>query len=185
MNEVGTVRLYMGSMFSGKTTTLIEILRFRRNQAICFKPSIDNRSGSATTSSHNGFEYPSMIINQASEIFLHDLNNITLIGIDEASLFLNDPTLIPTVRVLRDMGFDVVISGLELTSEDEPFGQMGDLACISDEVYKLRTYCSMCKDRPASISMFTGSEKGLVKIGGESLYKPVCRTCYNGVKDNE
>jgi len=179
MKKIGEITLYWGSMFTGKTTKLIEELIKAGEGAICFKPIIDNRFENEVIKTHNGHEFPATAIKQASEIFLLINKDIQLIGIDEVSLFGNDRTLIPTIETLRDIGYNIVLSGLDMDRHGKPFGQMPAIAAIADNVFKLRTICASCGDKASISSLKTNDTDSLVLIGGENEYEPLCRTCYS------
>lgn len=173
--KIGEIIVYWGSMFTGKTKSLIRHLKEAGEGAICFKPMIDTRYGLDIIRSHDGEEFPVTPIKQASEILLLLEPTITTVGIDEASLFYDDPTLVPTVQTLRKMGYKVVITGLDMDRFGRPFGQMPVLAAIADQCYKLRTTCKDCGDA-SSIQYFKGKEGDY--IGGAEKYEPLCWDCY-------
>ena len=177
MKKIGELTVYWGSMFSGKTTRLIEDLQKAGEGAICFKPATDVRDADDVIKTHDGTEFPATPVTAASMIFMLLDNAVTTVGIEEASLFLDDPTLIPTINLLRNMGYQVVVTGLDLTAEDTPFGQMPKIAAMSDECVKMRAVCSDCGEK-ASNSFYTGGLKGVVEIGGKDKYMPLCRNCY-------
>lgn len=176
MKKVGELKVYWGSMFSGKTSQLIKDLMEDGTGSICFKPSNDNRDDDVVRT-HDGIEFPATPIYSASMIFMLLDDEITTIGIEEASLFLDDPTLILTIETLRDMGYKVIVTGLDLTAEDVPFGQMPYIAALADECVKFRATCADCGEK-ASNSYYMGEKKELVEIGGKEKYKPLCRSCY-------
>ena len=178
ISKIGEVSLFWGGMFTGKTTLLIKTLIKAGTGAICFKPSVDTRADDGVVRTHDGDEFPATAVEEASQIlFLLD-SEITTIGIEEASLFGSDPTLIPTIVTLRDMGYNVVISGLDRDRYDQPFGQMAEIASLADGCIKLRTKCHEC-DEWASLPYYNGEkQKDLVVVGGSELYTPLCRTCF-------
>lgn len=177
----GEITLYWGTMYSGKTSALINELIKACEGAICFKPVIDNRYSDDCVVSHDGIQFPATPIQKASEIFLLLDNKITTIGIDEASLFEDDPSFIPTVLKLRDMGYHVILAGLDRTSEDTVFSSMAYLAAVADNCIKLRTKCNDCKTNLATISFYIGKEPktSAIKVGGVKDYIPLCRNCAN------
>lgn len=176
MREVGTVTVYWGSMFSGKTTQLIKDLMYAGEGSVCFKPSTDNRDNEDIVRTHTGDEFPATVVEEASQILLLLDSEVTHIGIEEASLFLDDPTLVPTIECLREMGYHVIVTGLDLTAEGVPFGQMPNIAAISDYCYKFYAKCAECGGR-ASISHYKGGQKSVIEVGGADKYEPLCRKC--------
>jgi thymidine kinase len=181
VRKVGSIKVYWGSMFSQKTTHLIRDLQSAGEGAVCFKPATDNRDAVDIIRTHDGTEFPAVTVDEAWQIMWLLDDTTTHIGIEEASLFLDDPSLIPTIEMLRDMGYHVIVTGLDLTAEGAPFGQMPIIAAIADECIKLRATCADCGN-PASISHYKGRKKGVVAIGGANLYEPLCRDCWTKKK---
>lgn len=181
MVEPGEIILYWGPMFAGKTSHLIKHLQEAGEGAICFKPYTDNRNGLDVIGSHDGFEIPATPLKSAYEIFKCLDNAITTIGIDEASLFYNDPFLIPTIKKLRDMGYTVILTGLDRDYRDLPFGQIPEIAAIADQAIKLRAKCICGKS--ATICYLKEKHKQPITarelVGGAEKWEVICRTCYN------
>ncbi|MEC0276819.1 thymidine kinase [Peribacillus frigoritolerans] len=178
MKRMGEITVYWGSMFSGKTSALIEDLINAGEGAVCFKPLVDNRDPEDLIKTHDGVEFPATTIKEASQI-LYELDyGVTTVGIEEASLFMDDPTLLPTIELLRNRGLDVIVTGLDMTSEGEPFGQMPHIAAISDNCLKFHASCAECTDF-ASISYYKKGKKDTVAVGGADKYLPLCRECWS------
>lgn len=178
MIEPGEIILYWGPMFAGKTSHLVEHLKEAGEGAICFKPYIDDRDGLDVIKTHDGLEIPATPVKNALEILLCLDSEITLIGVDEASLFYGDPTLVPVLRVLREMGYTVIVTGLDRDYRDLPFGQVPEIAAIADQAIKLRAKCSCGK--PATICWLKEDYKDTKDlVGGEEKWEAVCRACYN------
>lgn len=70
------------------------------------------------------------------------------------------------------------ISGLILTAEKRPFGKIGDLMCLADNIQIMTSICEICKNENAIFSFFKGGKANDIFIG-DSEYVPVCRNCYN------
>lgn len=178
MRVPGEVKVFWGGMFSGKTTALIEELLSAGDGAICFKPKVDTRWDKHTIRTHSGLEFPVTPVERPSHIIGLLDSSITTVGIDEASLFLDDDSLIPTIEVIRDLGFNVVVSGLDKDRNGKPFGQMPLIAAIADQAVKLRARCNDCGNL-ASYSFLKGKDSdSIIRVGGEDEYEPLCRPCY-------
>lgn len=177
MKRMGEVTLYWGTMFAGKSTRLITDLLRAGDGAICFKPATDTRDAKDVIVTHDGIEFPVTTVRRASEMFLYLEPRITTIGIEEVSLFYDDPTLLPTIKALRDMGYDLVMTGIDRNLKDEPFCQMGEVACLADNAIKLRATCIEC-GAPASMNYFKGEDKTNL-IGRADKWDALCRTCYS------
>ena len=140
-----------------------------------FKPSIDNRFGDNVIKTRSGKEVNAININSINELQNY---NADIYFIDEFQ-FLNGE--IETIEKMAETGKKFYISGLNLTSEKKPFGKMGDLMCIADNVQMMTSICEICKNENAIFSFFKGNKNNDVYIG-DSEYIPVCRKCYNKLK---
>ena len=140
-----------------------------------FKPTIDNRFGNNIVQTRSGKKIDAININSIDE-----LQNYTadIYFIDEFQ-FLDGN--VETIEKLASDGKKFFISGLNLTAEKKPFGKMGDLMCIADNVELMTSVCEICKNDNAIFSFFKGNKSGDIYIG-DSEYIPVCRTCYNKLK---
>lgn len=104
--------------------------------------------------------------------------SVDMIAIDEAQFFSED---LPTyVRQWRHQGKSVVIAGLDLDYEEHPFGCMGALLCLADEVMKVHAVCTACKKADAFISYRLTPETRQVLVG-DSNYTALCVDCYDRI----
>jgi thymidine kinase len=73
----------------------------------------------------------------------------------------------------------VYVAGLDGDFERKKFGQMLDLIPLCDEVTKLTSLCSICKNgAPGIFSLRLTKEKQQTLVGSDN-YIPVCRNCYD------
>ena len=85
-----------------------------------------------------------------------------------------------TIQEMASNGKKFFIAGLNLTAEKKPFGKMGDLLCVSDNVQMLTSICEVCKNDNAIYTYCKESKEGDILIG-DSQYMPVCRNCYENL----
>lgn len=86
---------------------------------------------------------------------------------------------------MAESGKKFYIAGLNLTSERKPFGKMGDLLCVSDNVQTMTSICEICRRDNAVFSYYkAGKKNGDIKLG-DLEYIPVCRNCYNELNKNK
>ena len=72
----------------------------------------------------------------------------------------------------------IYISGLDGDFERKKFGNILDLIPHCDNVRKLKSLCSICKNgTPGIFSMRLTNEKEQTLVGSDN-YIPVCRNCY-------
>ena len=160
----------------GKMLNELERQSITRKILKIFKPTIDNRFGNNIVQTRYGKKIDAININSIDE-----LQNYTadIYFIDEFQ-FLDGN--VETIEKLASDGKKFFISGLNLTAEKKPFGKMGDLMCIADNVELMTSVCEICKNDNAIFSFFKGNKSGDIYIG-DSEYIPVCRTCYNKLKN--
>jgi len=191
--------LYIGPMFSGKTTeNRKELSRFKSlNLNVLFIGHGSDDRTTGTFSTHScimqgdaGFDEI-----KAKDLLMGDNPLITCegdwnkfkkyeaIGIDEAQFFNYD--LIPFVTYLVEtLEKFVVVSGLDGSNERNPIGHILSLIPIADKVVKLRAFCASCiRTNPKRLTAapFTYRKASLghgTIIGGADIYTPVCRRCW-------
>jgi thymidine kinase len=174
-----SLKLYIGCMFSGKTSELIrEYTRWRKigRKVVCINFSSDTRYG------------------DDDFVYSHDLNKIqclkatNLLDIPDAELTDVQVILINEGQFFKDLfdfcskwvdlhKKDIVVCGLDGDYRRKPFGQINDLISIADEVTKLKAFCTKCNDGTPAIFTHRISEcKDIVSINND--YIPVCRAHY-------
>lgn len=178
----GTIEVIAGSMFSGKTEELIRRLRrakFARQKVEIFKPAMDTRYSEAEVVSHDENSIPSSPVENSANILLLT-GNVDVVAIDEAQFF--DKGLVEVCQKLADMGIRVIVAGLDMDFKGKPFGPMPDLMAIANYVSKVHAICVGC----GSVAQFSHrlvSNDKQVLLGEQSEYEPLCRICYNKVKN--
>ena len=180
----GRIEVVCGSMFSGKTEELLRRLRranFARQTVEIFKPAIDNRYSDREVVSHDKNSIVSTPVEHSSNILLLS-SEVEVVGIDEAQFF--DMGLIDVCQHLADQGVRVIVAGLDMDFKRNPFGPMPGLFAIADDVTKVHAICVRCGS-PAYISHRLVAGEKQVLLGETDKYEPICRQCYNSLKDNE
>ena len=135
------IKVFTGSMFSGKTTKLIQLAR--EFPSIVFKSSIDKKN---IILSHNNKKLDSIVIDKPHEIYDHVIQmnnkNKKVILIDEVQFM--DDTIINVLKDLRHKKHQVAVFGLDMDYLGQPFGCMPKIMAIANEVCKLHTKCFLC-----------------------------------------
>ena len=164
-------------MFSGKTEELIRRLKRARiaHQKIeIFKPAVDTRYAVKDIVSHDERAIPSTPIDNSQEILLLG-QGMDVVGIDEAQFF--DAELPYVCDRLALQGIRVIIAGLDMDFQGNPFGPMPALLAKADYITKLHAIC-VCCGHIASYSYRKVSAKGQLLLGESDSYEPRCRKCY-------
>lgn len=173
----GWIEVICGSMFSGKTEELIRRLNralIAKQTVEIFKPAVDNRYHESDVVSHNENAIRSTPVQFANDITLL-AGNCDVIGIDEAQFF--DDTLIDVCENLAASGKRVIIAGLDMDFEGNPFGPMPHLLARAEYVTKVHAICMKC-GALASYSYRLSNNKQKVMLGEQSTYEARCRKCF-------
>ncbi|MFN8407536.1 MAG: thymidine kinase [Sphingobacteriaceae bacterium] len=173
----GSIEVICGSMFSGKTEELIR--RLRRAQIAklnveIFKPKLDIRYDEGAIVSHNQNAISSTPVDHSSSILLLGAST-EVVGIDEAQFF--DPELPSVCSQLANKGIRVIIAGLDMDFQAQPFGPMPALMAIAELVTKVHAVCVQCGG-PATYSYRTVPSENKILLGEKESYEPRCRTCF-------
>ena len=173
----GRIEVICGSMFSGKTEELIRRIKkveLADEKYIIFRPKIDSRNPENKIISHAKNEISASIISSPKEIL--DLSvNYSVIGIDEAQFF--DQSIVDVCNVLANKGHRLIIAGLDMDFEGNPFGPMPNLMACAEDVMKVHAVC-METGNPAGYSYRKDSSDDLVLIGEKKEYKPLSREAF-------
>lgn len=187
MTDTGRLSVIAGPMFSGKSEELMR--RVRRAtiagfDVLVISHALDTRSDLTTITSHIGMNIPAVPLADAASIAeAAQANDYDLIAIDEAQFF--GPELVPTVNDLLAEGNDVIVEGLCVTFDGQPFEPLPSLMAVAEDVVKLTAVCTICgrdaafhqrTDRPDLAA--TAIDASL--IGGLDTYVARCREHFTG-----
>ena len=196
--NIGYLELFIGPMFSGKTSKLLEIYKqcnFCNIPVIIINHSIDTRYHESMVSTHDKIMAPCIQTTKLSDIWDYkDIDSHFNENSDRhIKLRMADVILINEGQFFEDL-YEVVddmlkcnkrvyICGLDSDFERKKFGQILDLIPLCDKVNKLTSLCSQCKDgTPGIFSMRLTSERQQTLVGSDN-YIPVCRKCYEVKND--
>ena len=107
------------------------------------------------------------------------INKINTIFIDEANFLKGDINILLDLSVMEDL--DIYIAGLNMTSEQAPFGIMPQLLSIADEIEILHASCNEC-NRDAIYTYYDGKKKGDILVGNDN-YIALCARCLRRKKN--
>jgi len=193
MSKSAYLEIFLGSMFSGKTSKLLELFKqykFCNIPISVINHSADTRYHETMLSSHDKIMIPCIHTNKLMELWEPDVNNLDpekmknyinlrnadVILINEAQFFED---LIPCVQSMLKENKTIYISGLDGDFERKKFGSIIDLIPLCDKVTKLSSLCNLCKNgSPGIFSLRLTKEKQQMLIGTDN-YIPVCRACYD------
>ena len=174
LKNIGYLELIIGPMFSGKTSKLLEI--YKQCKLCNINVLVVNYSGDTRypeLSTHDKRTIPCIKAISIQDILdNHDIENVDTILINEGQFFED----IELVRNLVDDNKRVYVCGLDGDFERKKIGKLLDLIPYCDEVYKLKSLCSDCKNS-AIFSYRITEETDQIVIGSDN-YVPLRRQCY-------
>lgn len=196
-NEVTSyLELFIGPMFSGKTSKLVEIYKqclFCSIPVAVINHSIDTRYHNNLLSTHDKVMIPCIQTNKLKDIWQYDetinegdivlpyiedsikLINADVIIINEGQFFED---LLPAVEHMLQHNKKIYVGGLDGDFERKKFGQILELIPLCDKVTKMTSLCGICKNGTHGIfSKRISAEKEQTVVGSDN-YIPVCRACY-------
>src|SRR5690554_5723877 len=178
--QFGWIEVICGSMFSGKTEELIRRLKraqFANQKIEIFKPMVDTRYDEDMVVSHDSNEIHSTPVPAAANIPLL-ASGCDVVGIDEAQFF--DDEIVRVCNDLANSGIRVIVAGLDMDFQGNPFGPMPTLMAIAEIVTKVHAVCIQCGG-PATYSYRTAGGEDKILLGEKDSYEPRCRFCYNSL----
>ena len=182
VNNEGYLELILGPMFSGKTSTLKKIY----DQCIyCNIPIMvinyeaDNRYCDASfMSTHDRVMIPCIKGVSISEILEKNKEKVDeseVILINEGQFFEDIHVVIHLVENLHKR---VYICGLDGDFKKNKIGSLLDLIPHCDNVYKLKSLCSECRNGKSGLFSYRITDETQQVVIGVENYKPVCRACF-------
>lgn len=187
----GYLSLYIGPMFSGKTSRLLDLYK---KYTYCNIPIIvvnyidDNRyTDKDMLSTHDLNMIPCKMVSAMAEIYdfdgvddPHKFNETSVILINEGQFF---PDILDWVNRAVEPPYNkkVHVCGLDGDFKREVFGDILKLIPMSDHVEKLTAICACCKVKSGIFSKRITRNMEQKDIGSSS-YIPLCRKCFNEYK---
>lgn len=178
-----SVKVIMGSMFAGKTSELIRrVKRYRiaGKKIIVFKHSLDcERYSESDIATHDRDTFEAVPVSDSYSMERY-ITNEEVIAIDEVQFF--DSDIIPFVKKMNDNNKKLILAGLDMDYMGNPFGHMGELCCLADEVIKLHAVCKICGEN-AKYSYRNSDTEEQIAVGGAKEYIAVCDNCMHDLKE--
>ncbi len=182
--QFGWIEVICGSMFSGKTEELIRRLKraqFANQKIEIFKPAIDQRYNDELVTSHDQNQIASTPVPAASNIpMLADQCDV--VGIDEAQFF--DDEIVQVCNDLANRGVRVIVAGLDMDFQGNPFGPMPALMATAEYVTKVHAICTRT-GQLAHYSYRIKEDDKLVLLGEKEAYEPLSRAAYYSAKKTQ
>jgi thymidine kinase len=174
------ITLYLGCMFSGKTSELIKIYRklmVINKKVLSINFAQDNRySSEESIVSHNLDKIDCKKVSKLSEVSDEIILSYDYIIIDEGQFFSDLKDYV--IKWCEKYKKNIIVIGLDGDYKRNPFGQILDLIPIADNVTKLKAMCKLCNDGTEALFTHRLSTEDEQIVIGNSNYIPVCRQHY-------
>ena len=177
LKRLGWIEVICGSMFSGKTEELIRRLKraeFANQKILIFKPITDIRYSENKVVSHDSNEIESIPVANSKKI-IELSKGVDVVALDEAQFFNNE--VVDVCNKLANTGKRVIIAGLDMDFEGNPFGPMPNLMAIAEFVTKVHAICTETGNL-ANYSHRISKSKDLVLLGEREEYQPLSRAAF-------
>ncbi len=172
------MEVYPGSMFSGKTTALIqrvEKLNYTDIPYKVFQPLINERD--ENVASRLGFEIEAIKVKDAEGFLSHITDKDLVVAFDEAHFPI--PGLCSAVSGLLLLKKNIIIAGLDTDYRGEPFPQMDYFMRHADYVTKMNAVCAVCGGTARRTQRLIDGKPApydspIILVGDKELYEPRC-----------
>lgn len=187
----GWVEVICGPMFAGKTEELIRRVKrmeYAHKNYMIFKPAIDNRYSESEIVSHNKKSLKAINISHGSDIKRHLKENTQAIVIDEVQFF--DASMLKYVMEFAKLGYRVICAGLDTDFRGEPFGVIGQIMAVAENVTKLTAICDVCGDVATKTQRIIDGKPAFyndptILVGANDSYCARCRNHHIVLIDDE
>ena len=189
IKNVGKFDLYLGPMFSGKSSKCIHLAsryKSKHKQILMIKPAVDTRFSETQIVTHNNVKID--CVNYALNL---NVKHYDIIIVDEIQ-FLRK-SIVKDILQWVKFGIIVIGSGLSGNFKQAPMGQIPELLSIADTFIQLKALCHLCdNDAPFTYMVnnlehignslnnekkFIPVDKNKVILGGKDKFIPLCRSC--------
>jgi thymidine kinase len=174
----GSLEVYCGPMFSGKSTIITsEILKARNagKQVLALKPAYDTRHGEEVVSTHSKLKVRALSV---TDFAIAPAPDYRVVFLDEVQFFAPPfftSDIIQLVKDWRRRGIDVVAGGLDMDWRGNAFPITAELCAMADKVTKLTAICSICGWEASKTMKLTHTDIDN-ELGSDGLYEPRCNS---------
>lgn len=179
------LHFFYSTMNAGKSTSLLQTnYNFEENNhnTLLFLPNPINKKNNKIKS-RIGIEKDAILVNAEFNFYQYvkktKTADLKCILVDE-SQFLKGDQVNQLSRVADDFDILVMCYGLRTNFKGELFEGSSRLLAIADDLHELKTICTLCENKATMVLRY--DNKGdletmgkTIKIGGNDIYKSVCR----------
>ncbi|HUF67484.1 MAG TPA: thymidine kinase [Longimicrobiales bacterium] len=181
----GWIEVVTGVMFSGKSEELLRRVRralLAKKRVQVFKSHLDERYGGlASVHTHDGGRQTSEPVSTSTELAERVRPQTQVVAADEVQ-FLDDG-IIDVANALADRGVRVILAGTDMDFRGAPFGPVGGLLAVAEQIDKLHAICVRCgqlatRNQRLIDGQPAPAEGPTIQVGGLESYEARCRACH-------
>lgn len=184
-NNEGYLSLIVGPMYSGKTTTILELKKkydLTNMKSLVINYAEDKRYDSKLLSTHDKRKINCMNLYNLTDIMKQDiLQFYDIFLINEGQFFQDLKDVV--IELVDKYNKKVYIAGLDGDFERNGFTQIKELYSYADEIIKKYSICVECKTGKRALFSYRLTNEREQKVIGADNYIPLCRSCYNRLYD--
>lgn len=194
MSNLNYLKVIMGPMFSGKSSTLINDInkyQFVTDKMVVINSILDKQRHSDMIIDENGIgqlkthdlkTFPAIMLKNLSELNTNKFYNkkyldSSIVLIDEGQ-FYSDLYLFLKNELAKPGNKKFIVAGLSSDINQNPIGDIIKLIPLADDIIKLSAFCVYCKDgTPGNFTkgLTNNNYHNNIKVGAKEIYSPVCR----------
>jgi len=180
--QSGSLNIYIGPMYAGKTTKLIETYQECLNNdenVVVLTHSTENRYSIDKLSTHDQKKISCFKCDTIKSFINQHIDAIkdsNFVLIDEGQFFTD---LTEVLYLVNELHQNVFVFGLDGDFKRNKFGQISDLIPHCDRIEKLHAVCGNCSNPAIFSDRIVSSSTEQVLVGSQDMYQPLCRLCYN------
>lgn len=186
MVKAGTITLILGTLYSGKSTKLLQDLErslIAKKKILLIRPKLDSRDFISRV-----FKIEQPIEIKYVESSLSEIENIKeydKIYIDEFQFLPKE--IVEEINSLTFLGISFIISALQASAQQHMFESVLTLLPYAEFIHKQNSICSKCGDENATLGYridgFTGNcdvcDASVVEDSKTPVkYGVICKTCF-------
>jgi len=168
--------VYCGPMWGSKTSRLIssiERLKYKGQQVVVYKPSMDSRYSQSNICTHSGAKWPAHCVSSGAALLSHFRavrDEVAAVAIDEA--FMIDGVAPAALEIFRS-GTTVLVASLDLSAKGRSFDEIRELLPFATRVEKCPAVCPICGDDAFYTAKLVNDNQE-IQVGSSELYEPRC-----------
>lgn len=194
MSNSNYLKVIMGPMFSGKSSTLINDInkyRFITDKMVVVNSILDKQrhsdmkideNGIGQLKTHDSKTFPAIMLKNLSELNTNKFYNkkyldSSIVLIDEGQ-FYSDLYSFLKDELAKPGNKKFIVAGLSSDIYQNPIGDIIKLIPLADDIIKLSAFCVYCKDAtPGNFTklLISSNSNSNIKVGAKEIYAPVCR----------